>query len=104
MSPGFLGWLRLAQPQEALGHLRMSLGLPGGWPCANAGSSKPFKDVARFPGRAGPGGNAGSSRPFKDVARFPLFLCSIRSIIQILIHDSSALLFLNKKYHRSSIS
>ena len=78
---------------------------PGGaWPCANAGSSKPFKDVARFPGRAGPGGNAGSSRPFKDVARFPLFLCSIRSIIQILIHDSSALLFLNKKYHRSSIS
>ena len=30
MSLGFLGWPRLAQTQEALGHLRMSLGFPGG--------------------------------------------------------------------------
>ena len=30
MSPGFLGWPRLAQTQEVLGHLRMTLGFPGG--------------------------------------------------------------------------
>ena len=62
---------------ESSGPFKDVARFPGrAWPCANAGSSRPFKNVARFPGRTWPGGNAGSSRPFKDVARFPLILCS----------------------------